>query len=59
MSKQTNNLLNLYDLRNKEKSVTDFFNQTLNKTLRMFEYKAFPLPEIEFEKQEETNNFET
>ena len=51
MNKQANNLLNLYDLRNKEKSVTDFFNQTLNKTLRMFEYKAFPLPEIEFEKQ--------
>lgn len=57
MNKQTNNLLNLYDLRNKEKSVTDFFNQTLNKTLKMFEYKTFPLPEIEFEKQLQVNGY--
>lgn len=57
MNKQTNNLINLYDLRNKEKSVTDFFYQTLNKTLRMFEYRAFPLPEIEFEKQLQVNGY--
>ena len=49
--------MNLYDLRNKETSVSDFFNQTLNKTLRMFEYKELPLPEIQFERQLQVNGY--
>lgn len=57
MSKQANNLVNLYDLRNKQQSVTDFFNQTLNKTLRMFEYEELPLPVIQFEKQLQVNGY--
>ena len=57
MTKQANNLMTFYDLRNKETSVSDFFNQTLNKTLRMFEYKELPLPEIQFEKQLQVNGY--
>ena len=57
MTKQANNLMNLYDLRNKETSVSDFFNQTLNKTLRMFEYKNLPLPENQFERQLQVNGY--
>lgn len=57
MTKQANNLINLYDLRNKQQSVTDFFNQTLNKTLRMFEYEDLPLPVIQFEKQLQVNGY--
>lgn len=41
----------LYDLRDKEKSLSDFYEQTLNKSLRMFTYTGLPVPEIEFEKQ--------
>ena len=57
MNKQANNLVSLYDLRNKEQSLTDFLNQTLNKTLRMFEYQGLNLPEIEFEKQLQVNGY--
>lgn len=57
MTKQATNLINLYDLRNKQQSVTDFFNQTLNKTLRMFEYEDLPLPVIQFEKQLQVNGY--
>lgn len=57
MSKQASNLVNLYDLRNKEQSLTDFLNQTLNKTLRMFEYQGLNLPEVEFEKQLQVNGY--
>lgn len=41
----------LYDLTDKETSLYDFFQQTLNKSLRMFAYTNLPVPEIEFEKQ--------
>lgn len=47
----------LYDLRDKEKSLFDFFEQTLNKSLRMFTYTGLPVPEIEFEKQLQTNGY--
>lgn len=47
----------LYDLRNKEKSLFDFYEQTLNKTLRMFTYANLPVPEIEFEKQLQENGY--
>ena len=57
MNKQTSNLVNLYDLRNKQQSLSDFFNQTLNKTLRMFEYQNLPLPVIQFEKQLQINGY--
>lgn len=57
MTKQANNLINLYDLRNKQQSLDDFFNQTLNKTLRMFEYEDLPLPVIQFEKQLQVNGY--
>ena len=57
MNKQASNLVNLYDLRNKEQSLTDFMNQTLNKTLRMFEYQGLNLPEVEFEKQLQINGY--
>ena len=57
MNKQTSNLVNLYDLRNKQQSLSDFFNQTLNKTLRMFEYQNLPLPVIQFEKQLQVNGY--
>lgn len=54
MMAQSNDLKHLYDLRNKEKSLTDFYLQTLNKSLRMFTYKNLPLPSIQFEKQLQT-----
>ena len=57
MNKQTSNLVNLYDLRNKQQSLSDFFNQTLNKTLRMFEYQNLSLPVIQFEKQLQVNGY--
>lgn len=57
MNKQTSNLVNLYDLRNKQQSLSDFFNQTLNKTLQMFEYQNLPLPVIQFEKQLQVNGY--
>lgn len=47
----------LYDLRDKEKSLFDFYEQTLNKSLRMFTYTGLPVPEIEFEKQLQTNGY--
>lgn len=47
----------LYDLRDKEKSLFDFFEQTLNKSLRMFTYVNLPVPEIEFEKQLQENGY--
>ena len=47
----------LYDLRDKEKSLFDFFEQTLNKSLRMFTYVDLPVPEIEFEKQLQENGY--
>lgn len=47
----------LYDLRDKEKSLFDFFEQTLNKSLRMFTYIDLPVPEIEFEKQLQENGY--
>lgn len=47
----------LYDLRDKEKSLLDFFEQTLNKSLRMFTYVNLPVPEIEFEKQLQENGY--
>lgn len=47
----------LYDLTDKEKSLFDFYQQTLNKSLRMFTYDNLPVPEIEFEKQLQTNGF--
>lgn len=47
----------LYDLRDKEKSLFDFYEQTLNKSLRMFTYTGLPLPEIEFEKQLQENGY--
>ena len=57
MNKQASNLVNLYDLRNKQQSLSDFFNQTLNKTLQMFEYIELPLPVIQFEKQLQVNGY--
>ena len=57
MNKQASNLVNLYDLRNKERSLTDFMDQTLNKTLKMFEYQGLNLPEVEFEKQLQVNGY--
>lgn len=47
----------LYDLRDKEKSLFDFYEQTLNKSLRMFAYENLPVPEIEFEKQLQENGY--
>lgn len=47
----------LYDLRDKEKSLFDFYEQTLNKSLRMFTYVNLPVPEIEFERQLQTNGY--
>ena len=47
----------LYDLRDKENSSFDFYEQTLNKSLRMFTYVNLPVPEIEFEKQLQTNGY--
>lgn len=47
----------LYDLRDKEKSLFDFYEQTLNKSLRMFTYVNLPVPDIEFEKQLQENGY--
>ena len=47
----------LYDLRDKEKSLFDFYEQTLNKSLKMFTYVDLPVPEIEFEKQLQENGY--
>ena len=47
----------LYDLTDKEKSLYDFFNQTLNKSLRMFSYTDLPVPAIEFERQLQENGY--
>lgn len=45
----------LYDLRNKEKSLYDFYQQTLNKSLEMFSYSGLPVPANEFERQLQEN----
>ena len=47
----------LYDLTDKESSLYDFYQQTLNKSLRMFSYANLPVPEIEFEKQLQQNGY--
>ena len=47
----------LYDLTDKEHSLYDFFQQTLNKSLRMFTYTELPVPEIQFEKQLQQNGY--
>lgn len=47
----------LYDITDKERSLFDFYMQTLNKSLRMFAYTNLPVPEIEFEKQLQTNGY--
>lgn len=47
----------LYNLADKETSLFDFYQQTLNKSLRMFTYTDLPLPEIEFEKQLQENGY--
>lgn len=47
----------LYDLKDKEKSLFDFYEQILNKSLRMFTYTGLPFPEIEFEKQLQENGY--
>lgn len=57
MTFQSSDLKHLYDLRNKEKSLTDFYLQTLNKSLRMFAYENLPVPVIEFEKQLQTAGY--
>lgn len=47
----------LYDLTDKESSLYDFYQQTLNKSLRMFTYTSLPVPEIQFEKQLQQNGY--
>ncbi len=47
----------LYDLTDKETSLFDFYQQTLNKSLRMFTYTELPVPEIEFERQLQENGY--
>lgn len=47
----------LYDLRDKEKSLYDFYQQTLNKSLEMFSYSGLPVPASEFEKQLQENGY--
>lgn len=47
----------LYDLTDKESSLYDFYQQTLNKSLRMFTYTNLPVPEIQFEKQLQQNGY--
>lgn len=47
----------LYDLTDKEKSLYDFYNQTLNKSLRIFSYTDLPVPAIEFEQQLQTSGY--
>ena len=47
----------LYDLPDKEKSLYDFYQQTLNKTLKMFSYNGLPVPASEFERQLQENGY--
>lgn len=47
----------LYDLTDKERGLFDFYQQTLNKSLRMFAYTDLPVPEIQFEKQLQENGY--
>ena len=47
----------LYDLRDKEKSLYDFYQQTLNKSLEMFSYNSLPVPAKEFERQLQENGY--
>ena len=47
----------LYDLTDKEKSLYDFYNQTLNKSLRIFAYTDLPVPALEFERQLQTSGY--
>lgn len=47
----------LYDLRDKEKSLYDFYQQTLNKSLEMFSYNGLPVPADEFERQLQENGY--
>ena len=47
----------LYDLTDKETSLFDFLQQTLNKSLKIFTYTDLPLPAIEFERQLQTNGY--
>ena len=47
----------LYDLTDKEKSLYDFYNQTLNKSLRIFAYTDLPVPAIEFERQLQSSGY--
>ena len=47
----------LYDLADKETSLYDFYNQTLNKSLRIFSYTDLPVPAIEFEQQLQTSGY--
>ncbi len=47
----------LYDLTDKETSLFDFYQQTLNKSLRIFTYTELPVPEIEFERQLQENGY--
>lgn len=47
----------LYDLTDKERSLFDFYQQTLNKSLRMFVYTGLPVPAIQFEKQLQENGY--
>ena len=47
----------LYNLADKETSLFDFYQQTLNKSLRMFSYTNLPVPEIEFERQLQENGY--
>lgn len=47
----------LYDLTDKERSLFDFYQQTLNKSLRMFAYTNLPVPIIQFEKQLQENGY--
>lgn len=47
----------LYDLTDKERSLFDFYLQTLNKSLRMFAYTDLPVPAIQFEKQLQENGY--
>ena len=47
----------LYDLRDKEKSLYDFYQQTLNKSLEMFSYNSLPVPASEFERQLQENGY--
>ncbi len=47
----------LYDLRDKGKSLYDFYQQTLNKSLEMFLYNGLPVPANEFERQLQENGY--